>query len=359
MPAEALEQSAMSTLLTWVGILLCLSQSAMFSGLNLAIFSLSRLQLEIESLHGDEAAKSVLALRDEPNFVLTTILWGNVGINVLLTLLTDSVMTGVAAFLFSTVAITLFGEIGPQAYFSRHALRMASLFTPVLRLYQVLLYPVVKPSAVVLDAWLGKEAMHYFKERDLKEVIRRHMLSHTSDIGREEAIGALNFFNIDDLPIISEGSPVHPKSMIELPVVKGRVLFPTFSDSPDDPFLKQVAESEKPWVIIVNADEQPLYALDADGFLRHALFNRTATDPWSYCHRPLVVHDRNQPLGEALVKLKFEAHESDDLIHQDLILVWGEERQIITGADLLGRLLRGIAHRSEHPEERLHWHQYD
>jgi metal transporter CNNM len=32
----------------------------------------------------------------------------------------------------------------------------------------------------------------------------------------------------------------------------------------------------------------------------------------------------------------------DDVIDNDLILVWGEQKRIITGADLLGRLLRGI-----------------
>ncbi len=32
----------------------------------------------------------------------------------------------------------------------------------------------------------------------------------------------------------------------------------------------------------------------------------------------------------------------DDVIDNDLILVWGAQRRIITGADLLGRLLRGI-----------------
>jgi CBS domain containing-hemolysin-like protein len=65
----------------------------------------------------------------------------------MLTLLSDSVLAGVAAFGFSTVVITLFGEIAPQAYFSYKALKMASLPVPVLCLYQFLLYPVVKPSA--------------------------------------------------------------------------------------------------------------------------------------------------------------------------------------------------------------------
>jgi metal transporter CNNM len=31
------------------------------------------------------------------------------------------------------------------------------------------------------------------------------------------------------------------------------------------------------------------------------------------------------------------------VIDNDHILIWGEQKRIITGADLLGRLLRGIA----------------
>ncbi len=155
-------------IVTWIGIVVCLTQSAMFSGLNLAVFSLSRLRLEVEAADGNKAAQRVLDLRSDPNRVLTTILWGNVGINVLLTLLSDSVLAGVSAFLFSTVAITLFGEIAPQAYFSRNALKMASLLAPVLRFYQIVLYPVVRPSGWLLDVWLGRESIQYFRENHLQ-----------------------------------------------------------------------------------------------------------------------------------------------------------------------------------------------
>ena len=141
----------------WAGIVVCLSQSAMFSGMNLAAFSISRMRLEVQVAAGDQLAKKVLALRQDANFLLTTILWGNVGINVLLTLLSDSVMAGVMAFCFSTILITLVGEIAPQAYFSRHALKMASLLSPILKMYQILLFPVAKPSALILDKWLGPE----------------------------------------------------------------------------------------------------------------------------------------------------------------------------------------------------------
>jgi CBS domain containing-hemolysin-like protein len=45
---------------SWLGIVFCVSQSACFSGLNLAFFSLSRMQLEIESGQGDKQAEKIL-----------------------------------------------------------------------------------------------------------------------------------------------------------------------------------------------------------------------------------------------------------------------------------------------------------
>lgn len=173
----------------WTGILVCVSQSAIFSGLNLAMFGVSRLRLEVEVASGNPAARRVLDMRRDSNFLLTTILWGNVGINVLLTLLSNSVLAGVGAFLFSTVAITLVGEIAPQAYFSRNALRMGALLAPVLRFYQFALYPVAKPSAKVLDWWLGKESIQYFREHHLRQIIRKHVEASDSDIDRLEGLG--------------------------------------------------------------------------------------------------------------------------------------------------------------------------
>lgn len=68
-----------------------------------------------------------MALRQDANFLLTTILWANVAVNVLVALLSGSVLAGVTVFLLSTSIITLFGESFPQAYFSRHALKFGSV----------------------------------------------------------------------------------------------------------------------------------------------------------------------------------------------------------------------------------------
>lgn len=337
-------------LLIWLGIVLCLSQAGMLSGLNLAVFSMSRLELEVQAAGGDAAAGKVLGLRQDANSILTSILWGNVAVNVLLALLADSVLAGVGAFLFSTFAITIFGEIAPQAYFTRHALKMVSLLSPMLRFYQVVLYPVVKPTAMVLDRWLGKEGIRYYREVDIKEIIRRHMIADETELDRVEAIGALNFLTIDDLAVGEEGIPLDPQSVIRLPCRDGMPLFPSFEKSAADAFLRQVNASGRPWVVITDEADQPRLIMDADGFLRHAIFSTASTNPYAFCHRPVIIRNPAAPLGEAITRLRFDTSAPDDhLIRYDTILIWTQQPRLITGPDLLGRLLRGILRRAENP----------
>ncbi|NNJ94312.1 MAG: DUF21 domain-containing protein [Halobacteria archaeon] len=332
--------------LTWAGIVFCISQSAMFSGLNLALLGISRLRLEVEASAGNPAALKILPLRKDVNFLLTTILWGNVGINVLLTLLSNSVMTGVTAFFFSTILITFAGEIAPQAYFSRHAMRMGSLLVPLLRFYQFLLYPVAKPSALVLDRWLGAEGISYFRERDLHTLIHKHIEVEGTDVSRLEGIGAMNFLALDDIVVTQEGEYVDPDSMISLPVRDDLPVFPEFERHALDPFLLEVNRSGKKWVIIVDEHNEPFMVLNANEFLRGALFGKGVINPYSYCHRPIIVRDSSTLLGKVLSRLRVDAKsEVDDVIDEDLVLIWSDDKRVITGSDILGRLLRGIARR--------------
>ena len=283
-------------ILAWLGIGLCVLQSGTFSGLNLAVFGASRLQLEAQAAAGDADAARLRSLRADSNFLLTTILWGNVGTNVLLTLLSDSVLAGTLGFLFSTFVITFGGEILPQAYFSRHALRMVTLLYPLLRLWQILLYPLAKPTALMLDAWLGPEGLQYFREVELRETLKSHVAAPESDVSHVEGTGALNFLALDDLPASAEGEPVDPRSVLSLPEVDGRPVFPEYARTPDDPFLRRVEASGRKWVIVTSPEGEPRVVLDADGFLRAVLFAADPPDIAHYCHRPIVVRDPSTPL---------------------------------------------------------------
>lgn len=323
----------------WIGIAFCLSQSAMFSGLNLAFFSVSKLRLEIEAKNNNRNALLVARWREQSNLLLTTILWGNVGINVILTLLSNSVMTGVMAFAFSTVLITFLGEIIPQAYFARHALRMAALLSPLLYVYKLLLYPVTKPCSWLLDRWLGPEAIAYFREKDMREMLEMHIHAAETDIERVEGAGAMNFLELDDLRLAEEGEILDPRSIIQLPFVSNRPVFPEISET----FLSQIHASGRKWVILVDDGNEPKLALDADGFLRDAMLEPGNTHPLAFCHRPIIVKDPDTRLGDGIARLKVHPeHREDDVVDDDLVLCWGEEKRIITGADVLGRLLRGI-----------------
>lgn len=330
-------------LAAWLGILFCITQSAMFSGLNLAFFSLTKLRLTIEVAKGNVKAEKILKMREDSNFLLTTILWGNVGINVLLALLSNSVMTGLMAFLFSTFLITFLGEIIPQAYFSRHAIRMAYALTPVIRFYQILLFLLAKPTSLALDKWLGTEAVHYFQEDDFEEIIKLHMRSSESDIAKTEGRGALNFLAFDDVPITEEGEIISPESIIKLPFLESKPVYPLDNGSLSNDFLDQIRISGKKWIIVTDLDNEPRLVLDSDNVIRNALFSAEGIHFRDWGHQPIIIRDARKKLGETITLLKVTSSKADDdVIDKDIILFWGDQKRIITGADILGRLLKGI-----------------
>lgn len=83
MTASPWDSLLLANVFIWRGIALCIIQSAAFPGLNLAIFSVSN--FDWRSRRWD--ASGLLALRKKSNLTLASVLWGNVAINVLLTLL--------------------------------------------------------------------------------------------------------------------------------------------------------------------------------------------------------------------------------------------------------------------------------
>lgn len=332
----------MNDALIWLGIALCVSQSALFSGSNIAVFSLSRLRLEAAAAAGDKSASVALDLRRDANLTLVTILIGNVSINVALTMLADSVMVGVVAFLFSTVVITALGEIVPQAYFSRNALRAVALFSPVLKIYRFVLWPLAKPTALLLDAWVGTETVPWFRERELHNILRYHAVNTGSEVGRVEAIGAINFLALDDLVVQDQGKPLDTNSIVQLPFDEDRPVFPAHDRSQDDPFIRKLAASRKKWIVLTDDDAQPRLLLNANAFLRDFLVLGSDVAPSDYCHRPAVVTRPTETLDKALGILA--TLRAQDAGHDETVmLLWSPGvKRMITGSDVLRCLLSGM-----------------
>lgn len=62
----------------------------------------------------------------------------------------------------------------------------------------------------------------------------------------------------------------------------------------------------------------------------------------SFC--PVNIKNVDSSLGDVVTRLKVLPEKTgDDVIDEDIIIYWTNEKRIITGADILGRLLRGIA----------------
>ncbi len=320
----------------WTLIAVCISQSAMFSGLNLAYFSLPKLRLEVELAKNNPQALVIANLRKDSNFLLATILWGNVGINVLLTILSDSVLAGVLGFFFSTFAITIFGEIIPQAYFSRNAMRMASLLTPIIRFYQILLYPLAKPTSIILNRWLGKEAIQYVSEEDLIELIevQKDKESETK-IAESESQGMLNILNLKNIELADLGITIDPESIVRLKSKNGKIVIPEIKANQDDEFVKKVNASMKEWIILVDQQDEPHYVLNSNHF-RSELSKGRPFDLIELYHKPLTFKSGKTSFLEALTSLRRSPSK--------VIIVWErEEKRIITNREALRLILKGIA----------------
>ena len=338
--------------LIWLGIFVCILHSAVFSGCNLAFFSLGRLRLEAEAQRGNLSASKVLNLRQDANLLLCTILWGNVSANVLLALLSNDALNGLYGFLFSTVGITFFGEIMPQAYFSRNALKVGGFLSPVVRFYQIILYPITKPCAILLDLWIGPEGPSFFQERDIEIILERHIDEADSEISANEGQGALNFLDLDDRKINEEGSQLDESTIYQFPSKLDLTILPPLDSEEGKSFIESLKKHHHQWAVIINESGDPIIVMDTTKFLCDLNVEGDATDPYAQCHRPIIVTAEETYLDSVLGEFVVEAEDSHDyVVDRDVVLYWTDNhKRIITGADIFGRLLKGIAKRIPAPK---------
>ena len=93
------------------------------------------------------------------NFLLCSLLLGNVLVNNSLTILLDSLTGGggLIAVIGSTMGIVVFGEIIPQAVCSRHGLAVGAKTLPITKFFMVITGILSWPISKLLDWVLGEE----------------------------------------------------------------------------------------------------------------------------------------------------------------------------------------------------------
>lgn len=178
--------------------------SGIFSGLTIGLFSLNLSSLQRKARLGNKHAARVAKIRKRGNLLLCTLLLGNVAVNSALAIILESIAGGIIAGFVSTGLIVLFGEILPQAVFSRFALYVASYMSWLVRAFMIILFPIAFPLSWLLDKVLGQELATILTKREIQEIIREHEDSPFSKIDSDEEriiLGALTFSDktVDDI----------------------------------------------------------------------------------------------------------------------------------------------------------------
>ncbi len=176
----------MSIWLTIVTVIILLGVSAVCSGLNVALMSLDIGELRRKRKLGNARAKKVLPFRENTHLSLAAILLTNVAAVSATSLVLESVLFGLFAGIITTILTVIFGEIFPQALFSREALRYTAQFTPALRLMIVLTYPVSKPLQTLLDRLFEQRRAQLHTRHELGILISEHIGQQESELDDDE-----------------------------------------------------------------------------------------------------------------------------------------------------------------------------
>lgn len=166
---SSIDLSVVSGFVLLVVLLIC---SALISGAEVALFSLTRTDIDQEEYKSSKAIEIIVGLLERPKKLLATILVANnfinIGIVILFAFLGNFMFEGitnpVVKFVVEVVVITflilLFGEILPKVYASRNRLKFAILMAFPLRVLDFLFSPLSLPMRSItlgIHSKLGKQ----------------------------------------------------------------------------------------------------------------------------------------------------------------------------------------------------------
>ena len=133
-----------------VALIFLVSMSAYFSASETAFTSLNRVRLKSKADAGDKRAARTLALAEDYDQLLSTLLIGNNIVNnvattigaVLFIRLIDDVRGPTVSAIVLTVAILIFGEVSPKSLAKESPERFAMFSAPLLGLLKIILTPL-------------------------------------------------------------------------------------------------------------------------------------------------------------------------------------------------------------------------
>lgn len=219
-------------------------------------------------------AVAVYPIRKQGNLLLTTLLLGNVAVNTILSVYLGSIVSGVVAGVIATSMIFLFGEILPQAAFSRHALWVGSRLAPLVRVLMLVMLPVTFPIAYILNKLLGEEVPGLYSKSDLMHIVSELEQSELSDVDHDEGRivhGALKFSHT---------------TVREIMTPKERVVMYEKNQRIDENFINHISDS--------SFSRYPVYSGNTDNIVG-ILYSKDliSEEPDTALHQTIEAFDEN------------------------------------------------------------------
>lgn len=184
-------------------VILLVLMSATFSGLTIGMFSISLGELERKMKEGSKQAEKIYSIRKNANFLLCTLLLGNVAVNSAISVVMSEIAAGFMAATISTGAIFIFGEVLPQALFSRHAFNVGAKTVWLVKVFMVLMYVIAKPLSMLLDLIFGKELAQRLNKRELELLLEEHVESSINSDEKRIMVGAMKFSDKKAIDVIT------------------------------------------------------------------------------------------------------------------------------------------------------------
>lgn len=270
-------------LVVWVG----------FAG---SLLLTSRYELKRRAQKDDPKAKIIYALTADGREIFIALLLGMVLVTTLLALLLDSFMWSLLAAVSATLIVSVLGILLPLAYGEKLSLNLTAKLAPLASKLLVVMRPITRPLARMLDDAIGKKSLLYSKEQIL-HILDDQVKSPYADITADEArlvrhslsFGAMQIRDVmiprKVVSLVSAKDQMGPVLMNELHA-SGHSRFPVYDpDQPDSIigtlYLHDLVGDKKsgavdkimsPKVFFVHEELDLNHALDAFIKTKHHLF---------------------------------------------------------------------------------------